>query len=46
VKESKGWLQEGALIDEKFVAAWESTVSNTHFDAPRLGHPGSIDFTN
>ena len=44
--EAKVWKAEKAQVREGYKQAFEYDVAQIHYDAPRPGHPGSIDFTN
>ena len=44
--EAKDWAEEGREVRQQYKEAVEFSLENIHYDAPRPGHPGSIDFTN
>ena len=45
-REVQGWKAEGREVNEGYKQAFEYDMANIHYDAPRPGHAGSIDFTN
>jgi hypothetical protein len=45
-KEIHGWKAEGKEVNEGYKHAFEFDMANIHYDAPRPGHAGSIEFSN
>jgi hypothetical protein len=42
----QGWKAQAKTVNHGYKDAFEFDMANIHYDAPRPGHPGSIDFTN
>ena len=45
-EEVEEWMREGKEVQQGYKDALNFDLQNIHYDPPRLGHPGSIEFTN
>jgi len=44
--EAREWNTEAKQVNQGYKDAIRFDIDNIHYDAPKPGHPGSIDFTN
>jgi Txe/YoeB family toxin of Txe-Axe toxin-antitoxin module len=45
-REVHGWKAEGKAVNAGYKHAFKFDMDNIHYDAPKPGHAGSIEFTN